>query len=93
MSSATGPKHKHTTIVNLRERERDRPKLDSSAVFVPALQEVGGSLCKSLSSFTILFEAIRAICAHKLRDPRGRIGKQKEEKQPLKICQIEGVGI
>lgn len=32
--------------------------------YIPALHEVGGSLCKSLSSLTILFEAIQAISYH-----------------------------
>lgn len=33
--------------------------------FIPALQEVGGSLCKSLSSFTILFDAMNCKAQYK----------------------------
>lgn len=35
---------------------------------MPALHEVGGSLCRSLSSFKILFDAIKAITVLRLSE-------------------------
>lgn len=66
LASGTYPQPQGLKTIRFKEESPicfgyDKSSIWNSLVQLPALHEVGGSLCKSLSSFKILFDAIKAV--------------------------------